>query len=66
MTQLALSLVARAVACSWVQSTADLALPATTPCVLAVVVADPRRGVLRQRPIRAQRLHAGALRAAAV
>ena len=47
MTQLALSLAARAVACSWVQSTADLALPATTPCVLA-----PGYSVLRDGTVR--------------
>ena len=47
MTQLALSLVARAVACSWVQSTAPLALPATTPCVLAPGYAVLRDGTVR-------------------
>ena len=47
MTQLALSLAARAVACSWVQSTADLALPATTPCVLAPGYAVLRDGTVR-------------------
>lgn len=47
MTQLALSLTAPAVACSWVQSTADLALPASTPCVHAW-----RYDVLRDGPVR--------------
>ncbi len=47
MTQLALSLAAPAVACSWVQSTADLALPATTPCVLAPGYAVLRDGTVR-------------------
>ena len=51
MTQLALPLAAdRRVSCSWVQSTPDLALPASTPAVTA-----PRFDVLRDGVVRDSR-----------